>query len=199
LGPENFCLAAGKNPRVVVDIGVGHTPTFSAWISRESHALVILCDPTPKHSSTLKKWVAAHGNAAFLELALAQTDGMVEFFESALEESGSLVESHTNRSTGGRVVSVQGASLPTLLAKCMSYGPVEFVKVDAEGSEFAVFRPDLEIEQVVSAIPQWFIEFHPVPQTGFPLRNVFAVVHHFKRLGFSAFTPNGVDYLFWRS
>jgi len=198
LGPENFCLAASLKPRVVLDVGTGHQPSFSAWVRSNGDAFVILCDPTPKHRSALAQWVAADGNGVFLELALSPVDGPVEFFESASQESGSLVGSHRNRSTGGRSVVVQGVSLPTLLTTCMRYGSVQLVKTDVEGSEFSVFTRSADMERALLMVEQWLVEFHPVPQTRIPFWRVLSVVRQFKQLGFRAFTPNGVDYLFWR-
>ncbi|MCC6523801.1 MAG: FkbM family methyltransferase [Polyangiaceae bacterium] len=199
LGPENFCYAPRANWGVVIDVGVGHRPTFAPWIQEQTGAFVVLCDPTPKHLAGLRLWVEQRPRSALIERAVAPDSSKVTFFESSLEESGSLDATHTNRARAGRTVEVQGISLDDLLDEAERFGEVSLTKLDAEGAEFRIFnaRPDA-LRRTLLRCPQWLVEFHPVPQTRTHFISVFRIYRYFSDAGFMRFSPNGTDCLFYR-
>jgi FkbM family methyltransferase len=200
LGPDDFCFALQKNWGVAIDAGVGHTPTFAPWIQERTGAFVVLCDPTPKHLSGLRTWVAAHARCALIEKAVAPRDGSVEFFESAQEESGSVDVTHINRRRDGRVVSVPAISLGSLLDLARGHGELSLVKLDLEGGEFPIFLDEWPSAQSqLSRCPQWLVEFHPIPQTSKGFSSVARVRRSFRQCGFLEFSPNGLDYLFYKA
>lgn len=198
LGPENFCRAAEGEWSVVVDAGVGRYPSFATWIRSQTNAFAVLCDPTPKHVRPIRAWMESQGRAELIEAAVASQDGTAEFFESDNEESGSLDSSHVNRASAGRLVRVETISLGSLVERARRHGKVEMVKLDLEGAEFGVLSDVASISDTLCSVPQWFVEFHPMPQTSFRLRAVAKIRIVFKKMGFRCFSRNGVDYLFWR-
>ena len=198
VGPENFCFAPQPSWGVIIDAGVGRTPTFAPWIQRHTGAFVVLCDPTPKHLPGLRKWAQEHERTVLLEYAVARETGLVAFFESEEEESGSIDGTHTNRGKASRMVQVQGLALGDLLHEAGRHGEISLVKLDTEGAEFGIFSAPSTLRESLLACPQWLVEFHPVPQTGTHILAVFRIRRYFAALGFRSFSPNGTDYLFFR-
>ncbi len=199
LGPENFCYAQQNVWDVVVDAGVGGTPTFAPWIRQETDAFIVLCDPTPRHLPRLRAWASVQGRVELVEAAVANDDGEISFFASNTEESGSIDETHVNRGAAGKVVQVDAISLRSLLNRGKRHGAVSMVKLDLEGAEFAVFRVTPSVTDVLESAPQWLIEFHPAPQTKHSLSDVSRVRKLFRSIRYHEFSRNGVDYLFWRT
>lgn len=199
LGPENFCFAARDDWSVVIDVGVGGAPTFAPWIRQETDAFIVLCDPTPKHLPALRAWASAHERMVLVEAAVAREDGQIAFFESASEESGSTDETHINRAMPGRMVEVDAITLSSLLNRASEYGPVVLVKLDLEGAEFGIFSDIERVTEAVEAVPQWFVEFHPAPQTEHSLASILQIRELFRSVRYREFSRNGIDYLFWRS
>ncbi len=198
LGPENLCLRPVGEWDVVVDVGVGHTPTFGPWVRELTGAFVVLCDPTPKHARRLREWVARTPRSALVECAVGIEDGPVDFFQSDAEESGSTLVSHVNRRGSGRSYSVPAITLKTLLDRAREHGSVALVKLDVEGVEFSILDGSSAASEAVESVGQWFIEFHPYPQTIHSFAELSKVKRWFHLKGYRAFTPNGIDYLFWR-
>lgn len=199
LGPENFCYAPHGTWQVVVDVGVGRRPTFGDWIRERTAAFVVVCDPTPRHLPGLRAWVRDNPRTDLIEAAVGTVDGVLDFYESNTEESGSAVASHVNRSTPGRQVSVPSISLRTLLDLARRHGGIDLVKLDLEGSEFLVLLDQSKLRDLVRQVPQWLVEFHPAPQTGETFSSIAKIRRLFRELGYSAFSRNGTDYLFWRA
>lgn len=200
LGPENFCFHRSLAPGVIVDVGVGATPTFGPWIlSRIAQCELVIVDPTPKHQASLERFCAARPHTHLLARAVGAVDGHAEFFEHDHLESGSLRGDHRNlEQARARFSSVAVMSLETLISACAKHGAVQLVKLDIEGAEFDTLRPFDRVAAVLAAVPQWLVEFHPVPQTRESLFSVFRLVRKFEQLGFTSFSPNGVDRLFYR-
>lgn len=198
LGPENFCFARQGQWSVVVDAGVGRLPTFAPWIRAETGAFVVLCDPTPKHLSSIRAWVSSRERVGLIEAAVAAEDGSCQFFESDDDESGTLAKSHINRAHAGRLVPVRTLSLRSLVELASHHGRVELVKLDLEGAEFEVLSATPALSETLLSVPQWLIEFHPAPQTSATLAAVGSARSIFKKLGFREFSRNGVDHLFWQ-
>ena len=199
LGPENFCYAPRSSWGAVIDVGVGHTPTFAPWIQRETGAFVILCDPTPKHMPRLRSWVKEHPRTSLLERAVTPVTGPITFFESTAQESGSIDTTHTNRGGAGRTIEVQGISLDDLLDQTRSHGEVSLVKLDTEGAEFRILgEPSPALRRTLLRCPQWLVEFHPIPQTRTHFLAVLRIQQFFAESGFRRFSPNGTDCLFYR-
>jgi FkbM family methyltransferase len=199
LGPENFCLRDSEPLQVLVDAGVGKRPTFAPWVRTWAKPAVVLVDPTPKHIPALRGWVELNPLALLLEAAIAAQDGELTFFESDTEESGSLDPSHVNTMSAGRRVTVSAWTLDRVIEAASKLGPVSAVKLDLEGAEFDVLNETLDrAEATILCVPQWFIEFHPRPQTQRRLGEVFRLRDRFLARGFEAYSPNGVDYLFSR-
>lgn len=199
LGPDNFCYVEQSDWQVVVDAGVGKVPTFAPWIKQKTNAFVVLCDPTPRHLPKLRAWVAAEDRAELIEAAVANDDGRIAFFESSVEESGSVDDTHINRGAPGRVVGVDGISLGSLLNRASRHGAVALVKLDLEGAEFEIFREARYVTDIIESVPQWFIEFHLTPRTKHSLSDMSRIRKLFRLRRFREFSRNGVDYLFWRT
>lgn len=198
LGPENWCIRRGAACEVAIDVGVGKWPTFAPWIQDMTGAKVVLCDPTPKHIAALQGWVAKTPGTYLLERAVAAEDGVVSFYESDNEESGSIADGHVNRRGPGRMVTVPSVSLGTLVDSAARHGKVGLVKLDIEGAEFDLLRNDGSTAGTLARVPQWILEFHPIPQTDHTLEDVREACNVFRNNGFRAFSRNGVDFLFWR-
>jgi hypothetical protein len=97
------------------------------------------------------------------------------------------------------VFGIEVVSLESMLSWAAKRGTIELVKLDIEGAEFDTLRSFGRMAHLLLSVPQWFIEFHPAPQTHETLSSIFGMVREFKRLGFSTFSPNGVDWLFYQS
>lgn len=199
LGPENYCYAPRDAWSVIIDVGVGGIPTFAPWIRRETDAYLVLCDPTPKHLPGLRAWTSTLERAELIEAAVAAQDGEVDFFESDAQESGSVSSTHINRSGPGQVVRARAISLKTLFERASRHGQVGLIKLDLEGAEFCVLHRSQKLVEVLQSVPQWLIEFHPVPQTAHAISEISNIRRIFREIHYREFSRNGVDYCFWRA
>jgi len=181
---------------VILDIGLGNDADFSmAMIERyglNSHGY----DPTRKHSEGLQRLAdASGGHFVFHAKGLGTDAGTATFYESEQNVSGSMFGDHSNvRDDAVTSYDVELITLESML-DALPTGRADLVKIDVEGIEYEVL--EATSDDVLKRAGQWCIEFHHSTVEHFHYADTRRHVRRFRALGFSVFTRDGVDYLFY--
>lgn len=124
--------------QVVLDVGANigyYSVVASSLVGPEGRVLSI--EPDPSHFERLRRSLVANGcrNATPLQVAAADREGELELYLS--EENSS--DHAAYPVPGRRHVTVRSADLDTL-ADEQGFAKVDFIKIDVQGFEPAVFR-----------------------------------------------------------
>jgi len=116
-----------------IDVGANYgTVSMVAASCVGASGKVIAIEPGPTVSKLLTKTFANSANVTVCPMAISETEGLVEFFES-----DSSVLSGLSSQNGASAVNVQSKPLDAIVAE---HGLPQVLKVDVEGSEERVFR-----------------------------------------------------------
>lgn len=134
--------ALGGSLRLVFDVGANIGD--KAWTFRQLGAKVVCIEPDESCFTILQTRYAKDPGVALENVALGERMGQATFF---VEEEGSYYNTlsvkqkgwllSTHRPTGLREISVPLITLDSLVAK---YGIPDYLKIDVEGYECAVFQ-----------------------------------------------------------
>jgi FkbM family methyltransferase len=194
----NYLLAPNfKSNDVAIDVGCGFEVELSCFLM-DNYGLKCFCvDPTKKHEPKILEKVAKYeGKLEYLQNALCSENCEIEFNETLDNESGSLLTDHVNI-VNDRINTyfVQGINLDTLIQKT-GQKEVALLKIDIEGAEYELFKNIKESELKKSK--QLFIEFHHVSVQRYKKKDTLEIVNKIKKIGFEAYSLDGLNYLFIR-
>lgn len=187
---ENF-----QQGDVAIDVGIGDDPDFSKYLIYNYKMESFGVDPTRKHSCGLQCIEKAIPEFHYLPYALGTEDGYITFFESNINVSGSLLESHINIVRDPHIsYSVQMVTLNTLL-KIVNKEHIAIMKIDIEGYEYNLI--DHLDEENLKAISQLIIEFHHGTVKKYAFEDTLRAIEKIKSFGMKSILYNGRDCLFY--
>ncbi|MDE3004274.1 MAG: FkbM family methyltransferase [Gemmatimonadota bacterium] len=182
----------------VIDAGCSSQADFSLAMMDRYDARSYAVDPTRKHRPALAALEAKHGGKlVHLPIAIGPTDGELTFHESEKNDSGSLMDDHTNV-TSDQVVNytVRAVTLQNLV-KELDSDRVAILKLDIEGAEYPLLR-DATAEDL-AAFDQIFIEFHHHAVVSYSEADTKRIADRIVGMGFKSFSLDNHNYLFWRA
>ena len=147
---------ATDNPRpVILDCGSNIGMAILFFKALYPDARITAFEPAPWACAAIEETIGANGlrDVTVHNAALAESDGTLELFHDP-SHPGSAVMSVFRERMPGETVRVPAVRLSSHVA-----GPVDFLKLDVEGSELAVLR-DLAASGKLALIRQMVIEFH---------------------------------------
>lgn len=126
-----------KSGDTVVDAGCSYEADFSLLMIERHGARSFAVDPTRKHRPALAALEARYSNKLFhLPIAIGPSNDELIFHESETNESGSLMDSHTNvRSDEILSYKVRSVTLPKLVEE-LGTDKIAILKLDIEGAEY---------------------------------------------------------------
>lgn len=143
---------------VVYSFGVGEDATFERDIIEALGADVYAFDPTPKAMAYVERCMSAVGGFHFYPYGIDTKDGYTSFFLPQNESyvSGSVINNPNLKPDG---IQVEVHTLEYLM-QMLGHSHIDVLKMDIEGSEFAVMEDilsrDIDIEQICVEIHQRF-------------------------------------------
>jgi len=195
--PPNYVYLERFNEQSgVVDVGCGHVAEFSQHLIQAHHVRAFGVDPTRKHAAALQRLQdGSDGKFRYLPLAVSKQTGALTFYESAQNESGSMLSEHTNVVHDDiRSYPVEAVSLVDLAAR-VGGGPIDLVKLDLEGAEYELLQSATTGD--LASFKQVFVEFHH-HCTAYSIQDTEAVVEHLRGLQLKSFTLDHHNFLFYR-
>ena len=180
----------------MLDFGLGFDADFSQAMIAKYGLRSVGFDPTRKHQPALKQLEESTGGKfRLVPVAIGSAPGSVEFFESVENVSGSLLTQHRNvqRDTI-RKYPVEVITIAQAFERAGCAQP-DLVKMDIEGPEYEAL--DAASDDALGAAKQWVIEFHHEAIPGIPFARTKKQIERFERLGFSTFTRDNVNFLFY--
>ena len=181
---------------VVIDVGCCNDPDLSIFFMKAFDSFAYGVDPTKKHFKELQEISERYKKFKHLPFAIAEKDQQMTFFESKDNDSGSLLNSHINvQKDRIEAYEVEAITISTLLKK-INIERVDFLKLDLEGAEFALLEKTQGKD--FESVDQLYIEFHhhAIPDKTFA--DTEKLVKKIEGFGFSSFTLENANYLFYR-
>ena len=181
---------------VVIDVGCADDADFSVHILDRFDAQVFGVDPTRKHRGALKALEErSEGRFKHLALAVTSTEGGITFHESAENQSGSILNDHSNVMTDTiTTYDVESVTLKSLIQR-IDRTQVDFLKLDLEGAEYDLLN-NITSEDL-KPFRQIFVEFHHHNTSRTP-DETKEIVQSIANFGFSVFSFDDHNYLFFR-
>lgn len=180
---------------IVVDVGIGDKPDFSAHLMSRYNLKCIGVDPTLKHAETLRKFELENPLFRYLPLAVGQRSEFTTFFESQINVSGSLLKNHINImndpiiSYPVRVVTISD------LIEIIDAPSISIMKLDIEGAEYRLIKT-LE-QSALDKISQLIVEFHHDTISRYSWKDTVNCINQIKDVGMNCIVYNGRDCLFY--
>ena len=181
---------------VIVDVGCANDADFSKHMMGKYGLRAYGVDPTRKHRGELKQLEEkTNGQFKHLQYAVTAKDGKLTFHESAENQSGSILDDHSNvmRDTI-KTYDVESISLSTLM-KYIEAPQVDLLKLDLEGAEYELLRN--VSKEDLGPFRQLFIEFHH-HNTSYTTADTQKLVDEICSLGYTAFSFDDHNYLFFK-
>jgi FkbM family methyltransferase len=150
---------AGHNPRArVVDCGANIGLSVLFFKALRPEAEVIAFEPDPVTFARLVRTVELNGlrNVQTENAAVGDRDGTVAFYTRSSDPGG--LTASTDPSWGGDV----RQDVPVVRLSSLLREPVDFLKLDVEGSEYAIVQ-DLIATGAIRLILEAVIEYHEIP------------------------------------
>ena len=182
---------------VAIDIGCAEDADLSKLLINKYNLKCYGIDPTKKHSEELLKLQNSSNNLfEYHQYAITTKDECLTFYESNINQSGSLISNHINVTNNNITkYKVQGMSLPSLFKK-LDLEKIDLLKLDIEGAEYnlldAININDLD------KVDQIFIEFHHHAIPEFSQLDTKKSVKRISSFGFKYFTFDYHNYLFFK-
>ncbi len=194
LAPSHFennqCLT-------VIDVGCGSLAELSIYMINRYGAKCYGVDPTEKHQTALSKLAHNHpGHFIHVPYAVGAYNGEIKFFESNVNESGSLMTDHVNavRDEG---ISYQVKCLtPKSLIDHLGIDSADILKLDIEGAEYELLQ-SLSHEELLQ-FKQIFIEFHHHAVERYTYSDTIKAVESINKLGYISYSLDNHNFLFLR-
>jgi len=187
---ENF-----QQGDVAIDVGIGDDPDFSKYLIYNYKMESFGVDPTRKHSCGLQCIEKAIPEFHYLPYALGTEDGRITFFEPAIYDSGSVLESHLNMIRDSYTsYPVEMVTLGTLL-QIVNKEHIAIMKIDIEGYEFELI--DHLDGETLKPISQLIIEFHHGTVKRYTFKDTIQAIKKIEGFGMKSLLFNGRDCLFY--
>ncbi len=180
----------------VIDIGCGFKAELSCHLIDKFGLTSYGVDPTKKHKTFLKETEDKYaGRFHHIEVAVSRENAECIFHETQDNESGSLLSDHTNI-LHDKVITypVVTKNIQTLISD-LELQQVDLLKIDIEGAEYELLNNISD--ETFNCVKQIFIEFHHHAFKKFKRKHTRQIVTNLKQMGFSAFTRDGNNYLFY--
>jgi FkbM family methyltransferase len=147
---------ATDNPRpVILDCGSNIGMAILFFKALYPDCEITAFEPAPWACAAIEETIAANGlqGVTLHNAALAETDGALELFHDPAHPGSAVMSVFEDRMPGEKV------SVPAVRLSRYISAPIDFLKLDVEGSELPVLR-DLVASGTISRIGQMVIEFH---------------------------------------
>lgn len=192
-----FCFPKNNKQVTVIDVGCGSVAEFSTYLIDRYHARCFGVDPTEKHKPALSSLVRKYqGRFVHIPFAICAKNGTLNFFESRVNESGSLMADHIN------VVRDKGNSYqvrcvtPVSLLDHLGLDSADILKLDIEGAEYQLLETLGRSELL--PFKQIFIEFHHHAVERYTYSDTLRAVENICSFGFKSYSLDNHNYLFRR-
>ena len=181
---------------VIIDVGCADDADFSLHLIDKYGLKAYGIDPTRKHRPALNSLEEKlDGRFKHLPLAVSAKNGTITFHESETNQSGSILNDHTNV-VRDKVNSydVESVTLKSLVER-IDNPDVDLLKLDLEGAEYdllkSITKEDLE------PFRQIYIEFHH-HCTSHSVDETKQIVRAICAMGFEEFSLDNHNYIFYR-
>ncbi len=181
----------------VIDVGCGYQADFSITMIKRYDAKAIAVDPTLKHKPALSNLVQKYdGRFMHLPFAVCANNDTLTFFQSNVNESGSIMTDHVNVVRDeGTSYQVRGIT-PISLLNYLELDSADILKLDIEGAEYELLEM-LEKDQLLP-FEQIFIEFHHHAVERYTEADTERIVEKICTFGFETYSLDNHNYLFRR-
>jgi len=195
LAPNFIYFPRLTSDSVIIDAGCSYEADFSMHMINEYQLKVYAVDPTLKHRKALRILEEKHkGRFIHLPFAITAEDGALTFYESKVNESGSILADHINvRMDETTSYEVKAISLKSLL-NYIGVKQIDILKLDIEGVEYDLVSR-ISREELLP-FKQIFIEFHHHAVTKFSEVDTKRIVERVCGFGFKSFSVDDHNYLF---
>lgn len=160
-----------------LDIGANIGQTFDQYLQYQPHlfgSCVWCFEPSPRHFAGLIHTTALYTNRFVVRLCpfgLSDNTGFFEFFEKEDRCGDSFVKDfwmdgfgrHVANRVGDYTVLAATQGTSEFIASNIPVADDIIIKIDAEGSEYAILRDLLRHEDVLQRVKQLLVEWHDVP------------------------------------
>lgn len=182
---------------VILDFGLGKDADFSVAMIEKYGLLALGFDPTRRHGEKLREVEqTSSGRFVYHNDAIGGERGQATFHESQQHVSGSMYTGHKNVQNDDIVsYDVKVITLADAIAQAPG-GKVDLIKMDIEGAERGAL--DGASDELLRSVPQWCIEFHHESMEGISWASTKEYVRRFQRLGFTKYSRDDSDFLFYR-
>ena len=144
------------NPRpVILDCGSNIGMAILFFKALYPHARITAFEPAPWACAAIEETIRANDlrDVSLHNAALAESDGTLELYHDPKHPGSAVMSVFQDRMPG------EAVRVPAVRLSSYVKGPVDFLKLDVEGSELAVLR-DLVASEAIAQIDQMVIEFH---------------------------------------
>ena len=181
---------------VIIDVGCADDADFSIHMIDKYGLKAFGVDPTQKHRPSLAALEERFaGRFKHLPLAVSATNGNITFHESAENQSGSILNDHTNvMNDSVHSYTVESVTLHSLIQRIQK-PDVDLLKLDLEGAEYELLSAITEED--VKPFRQIYIEFHH-HCTNHSEEETRALVSSICAMGFDVFSLDDHNYIFFR-
>jgi len=148
--------ATQRNPRII-DAGANIGLSVLFFKSRYPDARILAIEPEPGTFAHLQRVLATNGlgDVALVNVAVGDPPGVAVFYSDP--DTGGSISASLVPALGG----AQRQEVPVVRLSTLIDGPVDFLKLDVEGAEYAVVR-DLIATGQIALVREAVIEYHPV-------------------------------------
>lgn len=183
---------------LVIDAGCGYEADFSLHMINQYGLKAFGVDPTHKHRQALIQHEKTYlGKFNYLPFAITAKDTELDFYESKVNESGSICHDHTNVKHDEVIkYKVKGLTLSSIL-KEINETSVDILKLDLEGAEYELLNNVSKADLL--PFKQIFIEFHHHAIAQFNKQDTKRLVNKFVNFGFKKFSLDDHNYLLYRA
>jgi len=195
--PNFVYLPELSKDSVVIDAGCSYEADFSLYMIERHGVRSFAVDPTLKHRKSLSALEEKYkGHFVHLPLAISAVDGTLTFYESKVNESGSIFEDHINVKRDETIsYEVEAVSIKSLLNR-VGVEQIDILKLDLEGAEYDLLASIQEEE--LRPFKQIFVEFHHHAFSHISEADTQRIVETVCNCGFNCFSLDDHNYLFRR-
>lgn len=180
---------------VLIDVGCASDPDLSIFMIKKFNLTAFGVDPTRKHHPSLKEVEKKFEKFQHVNLAVANTNQTLSFYESKENDSGSIKEDHNNVvSDDVTSYEVEAVTVEGLLKK-LGLSKVDYLKLDLEGIEYDLIESMQE--NPFGGVKQLFVEFHHHCIASRTIADTRRMVAKIEKFGFRSFTLDDANYLFY--
>ncbi len=190
---------ADKNQRfTVIDVGCGSIAELSVHMIDRYGAKCYGVDPTDKHQTALSKLERGYPDQFIhVPYAVGAQNGVIKFFESNVNESGSLMADHVNALRDDGISYQVKCLTPKSLLDRLGLDSADLLKLDIEGAEYELLR-SLPPEELLP-FKQLFIEFHHHAVESYTHSDTIKAVECIQQMGFISYSLDNHNFLFLRT